>query len=51
MGNNNKEQKKDNMFKENTNHGESRNGRKSQFKNSSSQGDGKLDEYVSEKED
>ncbi|MEN1966726.1 hypothetical protein WMZ97_01505 [Lentibacillus sp. N15] len=46
----NKEQK-NNMFKENTNNGEHRNGRKSQFKNHNSQGNGKLNEYISGKAD
>lgn len=40
-----------NQFKENTNNGEHRNGRKSQFKNHNSQGRGKLNEYISNKEE
>ncbi|HLR02993.1 MAG TPA: hypothetical protein VK111_09670 [Virgibacillus sp.] len=47
----NKDKKVNNQFKENKNHGEHRNGRKSQFKNSSSSGEGELNQYVSEKED
>jgi len=41
---------KNNQFKENKNHGEHRNGRKSQYKNSSTHG-GQLNEYVSKKDD
>jgi hypothetical protein len=37
------------MFKENKNHGEHRNGRKSQFKNSSVHGE-KLDEYKTQQD-
>lgn len=46
-----KDKKVNNQFKENDNNGEHRNGRKSQFKNSSSSGDDELNEYVSKKED
>ncbi|GGA83332.1 hypothetical protein [Ornithinibacillus halotolerans] len=46
----NKEKEFNNMFKENRNHGEHRNGRKSQFKNSSAHGDGKPDEYLNRKD-
>lgn len=45
----NKEKKKNNQFKENTNHGEHRNGRLAQFKNSNSQGGDEPNEYVSRK--
>ncbi len=38
------------MFKENKNHGEHRNGRKSQYKNSSAHGSDKLDEYLNSKD-
>ncbi|WP_010531374.1 hypothetical protein [Lentibacillus jeotgali] len=41
---------KNNQFKENKNHGEYRNGRKSQYKNSSVHGK-QLNEYVSNKDD
>ncbi|GGJ81771.1 hypothetical protein GCM10007063_00240 [Lentibacillus kapialis] len=41
---------KNNQFKENKNHGERRNGRKSQYKNSSVHGR-QLNEYVSKKDD
>ncbi|WP_200809526.1 hypothetical protein [Virgibacillus dakarensis] len=43
-------ERKNNMFKENSNNGEHRNGRKSQFKNNS-QGGEELNEYISKKED
>ncbi|SHG01975.1 hypothetical protein [Ornithinibacillus halophilus] len=43
-----KEHKK--MFKEPNHHGEHRNGRKSQYKNSSAHGDEAPDEYVSRKD-
>ncbi|MGY0694833.1 hypothetical protein ACW2QC_18965 [Virgibacillus sp. FSP13] len=46
----NKEKEFNNQFKENTNHGEHRNGRKSQFKNHNNQG-GEPNEYISNKED
>jgi len=41
---------KNNQFKENKNHGEHRNGRKSQYKNSSTHGK-QLNEYVSKKDE
>ncbi|HLQ70996.1 MAG TPA: hypothetical protein VK142_04295 [Bacillota bacterium] len=47
----NKEKKVNNQFKENKNHGEHRNGRKSQFKNSNSDGTGEPNQYVSKKDD
>ncbi|MEC5423967.1 hypothetical protein QGM71_10740 [Virgibacillus sp. C22-A2] len=40
---------KNNQFKENKNHGEHRNGRKSQYKNSNSQGGEEKNEYLSRK--
>ncbi len=42
---------KNNQFKENKNHGEHRNGRKSQFKNSNSRGGDKPNQFVSRKEE
>jgi hypothetical protein len=45
----NKEKEFNNMFKENKNNGEHRNGRKSQFKNSSTNGE-KLNEYLDSKD-
>ncbi|MFD2043615.1 hypothetical protein ACFSTA_04410 [Ornithinibacillus salinisoli] len=50
MANNNNEKKHDNMFKENKNHGEHRNGRKSQFKNSAVHGGDEPNEYVNSKD-
>jgi hypothetical protein len=46
----NKEKEFNNMFKENKNHGEHRNGRKSQYKNSSAHGGDKPDEYLNSKD-
>ncbi len=40
---------KNNQFKENSNHGEHRNGRKSPFKNSNSHGGNEPNEYVDKK--
>ncbi|WP_284140279.1 MULTISPECIES: hypothetical protein [unclassified Virgibacillus] len=45
----NKEKKFNNQFKDNQHHGEHRNGRLSPFKNSNSQGEGEMNEYVSQK--
>ncbi|WP_185819914.1 hypothetical protein [Salibacterium salarium] len=47
----NKKKNPDRQFKENTNHGEHRNGRLSQFKNNSVHGGETPNEYVSEKEE
>lgn len=47
----NKEKKVNNQFKENKNHGEHRNGRKSQFKNSNSDGTGEPNQFISKTED
>ena len=41
---------KNNQFKENKNHGEFRNGRKSPYKNHNVHGGGKPNEYISQKE-
>ncbi len=41
---------KNNQFKENTNHGEHRNGRKSQYKNHNAKG-GRPNEFISDKEE
>ncbi|MFC2949052.1 hypothetical protein [Virgibacillus sediminis] len=38
------------QFKENENHGEHRNGRKSPYKNSSTHGDEEIDQYISKKD-
>lgn len=46
-----KDKKVNNQFMENENSGEHRNGRKSQFKNSNSTGEGELNQYTSKKED
>lgn len=46
----NKEKEFNNMFKENKNHGEHRNGRKSQYKNSSVHGGDEPDEYLTKKD-
>ncbi|WP_163969366.1 hypothetical protein [Oceanobacillus halotolerans] len=46
----NKQKEFNNQFKENRNHGEHRNGRKSQFKNHNAHdGEGQPDEYINEK--
>lgn len=45
----NKEKEFNNMFKENQQTGEHRNGRLSQYKNSNSQGEGELNQYVTPK--
>ncbi|MFC7063566.1 hypothetical protein [Halobacillus seohaensis] len=45
-----KDKKPDNQFKENKNHGEHRNGRLSQFKNSSSAGNEEPNEYINKKD-
>lgn len=42
---------KNNQFKENKNHGEHRNGRKSQFKNSNSRGGDEPNQFVDRKKD
>ncbi|WP_205520024.1 hypothetical protein [Virgibacillus doumboii] len=42
---------KNNQFKENTNHGEHRNGRKSQYKNSNSRGGEVPNQFVDRKKD
>lgn len=47
----NKNKKVNNQFKENENHGEHRNGRKSQYKNSNSEGEGEPNQYISKKDD
>ncbi|WP_192869565.1 hypothetical protein [Lentibacillus sediminis] len=46
----NKEKEFNNQFKENKPHGERRNGRKSQFKNSSVHGGDEPNEYVNKKD-
>lgn len=40
---------KNNQFKENKNHGEHRNGRKSQYKNSNSKGGDEPNQFISKK--
>lgn len=47
---NNKQQKKNNQFKENENSGEQLNGRLSPFKNHNSQGGDEPNEYISKKD-
>ncbi|TCP20352.1 hypothetical protein EV207_15226 [Scopulibacillus darangshiensis] len=47
----NKEKEFDHQFKTRENSGEHRNGRKSQFKNHNSQGEGNPNEYISKTEE
>ncbi len=47
----NKEKKPDNQFKENTNHGEHRNGRLAQFKNHNEKAGEEPNEYISKKDE
>lgn len=47
----NKEKEFNNMFKENKNNGETRRGRKSQFKNHNSKGGGAPNEFISSEKD
>ncbi|HLQ71494.1 MAG TPA: hypothetical protein VK142_06800 [Bacillota bacterium] len=47
----NKNKKVNNQFKENDNHGEHRNGRKSPFKNSNSKRAGEPNQYIDKKDD
>lgn len=47
----NKDKKPDNQFKENTNHGEHRNGRLAQFKNHNAKAGEEPNEYLTKKDE